>query len=159
MRQPRLIEPGDGDSLWMLGTLTTIKAGGDATDGQLTISEFELPPGFAPPPHVHRDEDELFYVLDGEVTFYCDGRSATFTRGGMAWLPRGLVHGFEVGEHGPARLFNFHTGPTFERMARELGEPAPEQRLPDPPDTPPDPAALVAAFARHGIDVVAPSST
>lgn len=154
----RLIEPSGGDHLWVMGGLITLKAGRDATGGQLTIAEMELPPGFEIPPHRHRDEDELFYVLDGEVTFGCDGAEATFTRGGMAWLPRRLAHTFRVSDNGPARLFNFHTGPDFEGLLAELGEPADELRLPDPPDVEPDPAVIAGVFARHGIDLVIPDA-
>ena len=153
---PRLVPPGSGDHWWMLGTLTSIKAGREATDGRMTIAEFELPPGFTLPPHSHRDEDELFYVLDGEVTFWCDGTARTFTRGGMAWLPRRRPHTFAVAEDGPARMFNIHTGPEFEAMVEVLGERTTDLRLPDPPDEEPDVDGIAQVFAQHGIDLVAP---
>lgn len=152
----RLVEPGGGDHWWMLGTLTSLKAGRDATDGRMTVAEFELPPGFTLPPHRHRDEDELFYVLDGEVTFWCEGSERTFTRGGMAWLPRRLAHTFTVAADAPARMFNLHTGPQFEAMVETLGARTSELRLPDPPDQEPDLAAVAQVFADHGIDLLSP---
>ena len=154
MTDLRLLEPGQGDHYWLLGVLATVKVGGDAAGGALTISEFEAPPGWAVPPHRHLDQDELFYVLDGEVTFRCDDTEVTYTRGGLAWLPRQRVHTFVVSESGPARLFNIHTGSTFGQMVADLGEPAPEARIPDPPSEQPDPGEIVAAFARYGIEVV-----
>ena len=152
----RLVEPGGGDHWWMLGTLTSIKAGREATGGRMTIAEFELPPGFTLPPHSHRDEDELFYVLDGEVTFWCDGVERTFTRGGMAWLPRRKPHTFSVAADAPARMFNIHTGPMFEAMVETLGERTTELRLPDPPDEEPDLDGIAQVFAQHGIDLAPP---
>ncbi|QBI19968.1 cupin domain-containing protein [Egibacter rhizosphaerae] len=154
----RLVAPGGGHHWWMLGTLTTIKVGGDATGGRMTIAEFELPPGFALPPHSHREEDELFYVLDGEVSFWCNGREQTFTRGGMAWLPRRRPHTFRVTDDGPARMFNIHTGPAFEAMVEALGERTDELRLPDPPEVEPDLERITKVFAQHGIDLVSPES-
>ena len=154
---PQLVEPGGGAHWWLLGTLASIKAGRDDTGGRMTIAELELPPGFSLPPHSHRNEDELFYVLDGEVTFWCDGSERAFTRGGTAWLPRRMPHTFSVSPDGPARMFNTHTGPQFEAMVEELGEPTQQLRLPDPPDPsddPPDVDALAQVFARHGIDLI-----
>lgn len=153
---PRLLEPGGGDHWWMLGTLTSIKAGREVTGGRMTIAEFELPPRFALPPHSHRDEDELFYVLDGEVTFWCDGAERTFTRGGMAWLPRRKPHTFAVADDSPARMFNIHTGPLFEAMVETLGERTSDLRLPDPPDQEPDLDAIAQVFNEHGIDLMPP---
>lgn len=157
MADATLIEPGDGTHHWVMGVLATIKASGDTTGSTMTIAEFEAPPGWEIPPHRHLEEDELFYVLDGEVTFWCDGVESTFTRGGMAWLPRQKAHMFRVTESGPARLFNIHTGPSFEQLVHALGEPAPEARIPDPPSEEPDPEQVAAAFARFGIELAAPA--
>jgi len=149
-----MMEPGQGDHYWLLGVLATMKVGGDATEGAMTIAEFEAPPGWAVPPHRHLDQDELFYVLDGEVAFRCDDTEVTYTRGGLAWLPRRRVHTFEISQAGPARLLNIHTGSLFESMVRDLGEPAPEARIPDPPSEEPDLQEIVEAFARYNIEIV-----
>jgi quercetin dioxygenase-like cupin family protein len=154
MTQLTLVEPGGGDHHWLLGVLATIKAGNEHTDGSMTIAEFEAPPGWAVPPHRHHEEDELYYVLDGEVKFWCEGEETTFSRGGMAWLPRQRAHAFVVSDAGPARLFNIHTGPQFERLVHALGEPAPEVRIPDPPAGEPDLEMLAQAFANFGIELV-----
>lgn len=154
--QRRLVPPGEGEHWWLLGCLATVKVGPDATGGALTVAELELPPGYAVPPHSHRDEEELFYVLDGEVTFSCDGDERTFTRGGMAWLPRQRAHTFTVTDNGPARMFNIHTGPAFAGLLRAIGEQAAGPRLPGPPEQEPDMVAVDAAFDRNGIDLVLP---
>ena len=153
----RLVPPGDGEHWWVLGTLMTVKAGPDVTAGGLTIVEMELPPGYAVPPHQHRDEEELFYVLDGEVTFWCAGEERTFTRGGLAWLPRRQTHTLSVTDNGPARLFNIHTGPAFAGLIEDVGQRTDEARLPDPPAEEPDPAGIATAFDRNGIDLTAPA--
>jgi hypothetical protein len=71
--RPYLLRDGEGEALWFLGNLVTVKAGGTATLGRLTLVEFVNPARFAPPLHRHRDEDELFYVLSGTASFRCDG--------------------------------------------------------------------------------------
>jgi mannose-6-phosphate isomerase-like protein (cupin superfamily) len=154
MTQLKLVEAGQGEHYWMLGLLATIKAGGDDTDGLMTIAEFEAPPGWAVPPHVHPDDDELYYVLDGEISVWCAGEEHVITDGGMVWLPRKRPHSFHVLGTTPARLFNIHTGPQFDGLIRTLGEPATEPRLPDPLGTMPDPAVLSRTFAQFGVELV-----
>jgi hypothetical protein len=56
---------GDGEGIWFLGTLMTVKAGREQTRGGFTLIEQISPPGFAAPPHVHDAEEEAFYVLEG----------------------------------------------------------------------------------------------
>ena len=62
-----VLEAADGDSYWFFNTLTTVKAAGKDTHEAFTLMEFTLPPSFGPPPHIHRREDEGFYVLEGEL--------------------------------------------------------------------------------------------
>ena len=60
-----------GDAIWFLGGLMTVKASRTQTGNAFAIVEFTLPPGFAPPPHIHHMEDEAFYILEGAVTGFC----------------------------------------------------------------------------------------
>lgn len=46
---PYVLNPDQGDALWFLGSLVTLKATGAQTSGNLTVAEFVNPPGFAPP--------------------------------------------------------------------------------------------------------------
>lgn len=152
---PRLIDAGEGQHLWFLGNLVTVKAGGDATGGNLTVLEFDAPPGSGPPLHRHDVEDELSYVLEGKVTFTCAGRDVTYGPGGSAWLPRGLPHRFEVGVDGPARILQITTPAQFEDFARAVGEPAREPVIPEP--STPDVNALVRIAAEFQIEILPPS--
>ena len=70
--QPYVLHSGEGEALWFLGNLATIKTAGAHTRGALTVVEFLNPAGFAPPVHRHLVEDEAFYVLDGHAQFRCD---------------------------------------------------------------------------------------
>ena len=64
------LDAGDGEATWFMGQLATVKMGSDATGGRCALLEFVTPAGGGPPYHVHRDQDESFYVLEGEMTFY-----------------------------------------------------------------------------------------
>ena len=73
--RPYILRQTEGDTLWFLGSLVTLKATGADTRGRLTVAEFVNPAGFAPPLHRHLDEDEMFYLLSGSAEFRCDGQA------------------------------------------------------------------------------------
>ncbi len=149
-----LLRPDDGQALWFLGNLVTLKATGEQTHGRLTVAEFLNPPGFAPPLHRHLHEDELFYVLSGSVDFRCMGEQLAAGPGDFVLLPMGEPHTFVVGAGEPLRALQITAPSGFEHFAAEAGVPAVERRLPDP--GPVDPAALGHAAARHGIEILGP---
>jgi mannose-6-phosphate isomerase-like protein (cupin superfamily) len=159
MTQPTQVRPyvrheGEGEALWFLGSLVTVKATGAETRGRLTVVEFVNPPGFAPPLHRHLEEDELFYVLSGTAQFQCDGEALAARPGDFVLLPAGLPHTFLVGVDEPLRTLQITTPSGFEQFAAEVGEPAQAPRLPDP--GPIDPTALGHAATRHAIELLGP---
>lgn len=149
--EPTLLGPGSGERHWFLNCLYTLKGGAEETGGVLTAYEALVHPRFGPPPHVHRIEDEMFYVVEGEVMFWCDGVSETHGPGGAAFLPKGLPHRFETGSAG-AKMFQLTMPAQFERLVRSYGEPAQEARLPDPSE--PDVPKLVELCAGLGIEIL-----
>ena len=72
--QPIALTREEGEALWFLGVLAIIKASGETTGGRCAIIEHLAPRGAGSPLHVHSREDEWFYVLDGELTFWVGGR-------------------------------------------------------------------------------------
>ncbi|GAA0733750.1 quercetin 2,3-dioxygenase [Dactylosporangium roseum] len=145
---------GDGEALWFLGSLVTVKAAAAQTGGRLTVVEFVNPPGFAPPVHRHVDEDEMFYVLSGSARYRCGDDTFEAGPGDFVLLPSGVPHTFLVGAGEPLRTLQLTTPAGFEHFAAEAGTPAPERRLPDP--GPVDPAALAEIAARHAIELLGP---
>ncbi len=152
--RPYVRRDGEGEALWSLGSLVTVKATGAETQDRLTVVEFVNPPGFAPPLHRHLAEDELFYVLAGTARFRCDGQEFSAGPGDFVLLPAGLPHTFIVGTAEPLRTLQITAPSGFEQFAREIGEPAQARRLPEP--GPIDPAALGHAAARHAIELLGP---
>jgi len=152
--RPYVSRDGEGEALWFLGNLVTLKTTGAQTGGKLTVAEFINPPGFAPPLHRHTEEDECCYVLSGTAEFHCDGEILTAGPGDFVVLPVGLAHTFVVGSQEPLRALQLTTPSGFEHFAAEVGRPAAERRLPDP--GPIDPTALGRAAARHAIEILGP---
>jgi mannose-6-phosphate isomerase-like protein (cupin superfamily) len=134
-----------------------VKVGGADTSGRLTVVEFVDPPGFAPPLHRHRVEDEMFAVLEGRATFFCNGERLAAGPGDFVVLPAGLPHSFLVGPDAPLRTLQITTPGGFEAFAAAVGAPATERRLPEP--GPVDPAALAHAADLHGVDILGPPPT
>jgi len=75
---------------------------GGATGGSIMMFEETVPPGTKSTRHLHRDSDEVGYVLRGEVTFMIGDEVTTGGPGTYAFIPRGVVHcwkstGTEIG--------------------------------------------------------------
>jgi mannose-6-phosphate isomerase-like protein (cupin superfamily) len=154
VNRPYVLASAEGQTLWFLGNLVTIKATAEQTRGRLTVAEFLNPADFAPPLHRHLEEDEMFYVLSGTARFLCDGQELAARAGDFVLLPVGLPHTFIVGSEEPLRCLQITTPSGFEDFATDIGAPARERRLPAP--EPFDPAALGHAAARHHIEILGP---
>src|SRR5690349_4982078 len=86
--------PGDGDAYWLLGMLEVVKISGADTGGEYGLVEITVRAGGGSPWHVHPEEDEWFYVLDGEFTFYVGEECMTLAAGSFAFGPKGIPHTF-----------------------------------------------------------------
>lgn len=147
----------EGQSVWFLGTLVTVKATHVQTGGAFGLIEQVLPPGFAPPRHVHHREDEAFYVIDGEITFFCGDQTFAARAGTFVFLPKAIPHAFLVGGDQPARLLQLTTPAGFEQFHVDLGEPASSLTL--PPPGAPNIADLLALAPKYHFEVVGPPPT
>jgi quercetin dioxygenase-like cupin family protein len=145
----------EGDAYDFLGTLSQIKASRTSTAGALAVVQQLLPPGFAPPPHVHHDEDEAFYLLSGEVVADVGGQQVAARTGSFLWLPRGVQHGFVVSGDGPCSMLVITTPAGFDGFVAEVGTPTTvTDRLPEPSE--PDVPRLVEIASRYGIEFPPP---
>ena len=91
---PALSDSSDGVTFTMLGASIRLIARASDTDGRFSVFEQATPSGWGPPRHVHANEDEIVYVLDGTYEFSLGDERRTVSAGGCAILPRGIVHGF-----------------------------------------------------------------
>lgn len=143
-------------SFWFLGTLMRLKAAGEDTGGIFGLIEQAVPPGFAAPPHVHHAEDEAFYVLEGNFTFFREAQAIPARPGSFVWFPRDRQHWFRVEGDSPGRLLQWNIPAGLERFFVELGEPASD--LTATPAEPPDFARLLALARRYGMEIGAPEA-
>src|SRR4029077_13705642 len=122
----------EGEAFWLLGMLQTVKIGKADTNGSYGLLEGVVPPGLGSPCHVHPEEDEWFYVLDGNLTFYVGETRLDLTTGGVALGPKGVPHTFIGAGPGPTRALVGFAPMQFEGFLREVGQPAPARVLPPP---------------------------
>jgi len=149
------LDADQGEAFWLLGMLQTIKIGKRDTEGRYGLVEILVPEGVGSPWHVHPEEDEWFYVLDGELTFWVGDTQMLLKAGSFAFGPKGVPHTFYAEAVGAKALVGF-APMQFEGFQREVGQPAPERILPPPLDGPPDVPRLTEIGARNGLVILGP---
>ena len=148
-----VLAPEDGEHFHFLNHLFTTKVDGDRSGGRLTAMEFVGPRGFSPPLHRHDVEDELFYVVDGEVRFTAGEADTVVPAGGVAWLPKQLAHQFQVLSD-TARVFQVTTPAQFEEFVAKLGERVAAPTVPEPAEV--DGELVARICAEFDIAVLGP---
>ena len=149
------LRPDEGAALWAFGGLITFKADGESSGGAVMVTENLAGRGAGSPLHVHNREDEWFYVMEGELTFWVGGKVIEAPAGSFVYGPRGIPHTFTVSSE-EARFLLVTEPAGLEGMLRALGEPARSRTIPPPPSTPPDMERIVQVCAEHGIEILGP---
>jgi len=153
-RRPLLVRSGEGPSVWSLGGRFTIKLEDALADGRFALVEALAFQSTEPPLHVHHREDEAWYILDGQMTFYVDDQALTAPSGSFVFAPMGLPHTFTVDVE-PTRVLVFASPSGFEHFALELGIPASTDEPPADLAVPGQ-DVLGPIGERYGIEVVGP---
>ncbi len=152
---PIALPADEGEALWFLGTLATVKASSETTAGRVAVIEQLAPQGSGSPLHVHHREDEWFYVIEGTLTFWVGGEVIDAPAGSFVYGPRDIPHTFIVSSS-EARFLLVTEPAGFEQFMRAFSEPAATRTIPPPAAPPSDPGALVAAAAEFGIEILGP---
>ena len=116
-------------SVWYNGWLMTLLATGEETQGQFALIEAVGRKGNVPPPHIHHREDEIFYVLEGEITVSVNDRTIKVTPGTMVFLSRDVRHSFTI-ESEQVRMLQLLTPAGLEGWFKEFSVPAQAMTLP-----------------------------
>ena len=117
------IEPEDGRTYDMGRIAAIFKADGDETANQCSVSEWWMEPntgGFGA--HAHEAETELFYVLEGTMTFLVGDEWRDATKGAVVFIPPGVQHDFENRGDQRAGVLNIYMGGPFEANMAEIVE-------------------------------------
>lgn len=148
------LDEQEGKAVWFLGTLMTLKATAEQTSGAFGLIEQTLSPGFSPPLHVHHGEDEVFYLLEGEASFFCGDQTFLARPGTFVFLPRNIPHWFRIEGNATARLLQFNFPSGLENFFVEAGEPASDVKT--PPDGHPDFEKMMATAVKYNLEILGP---
>jgi len=149
-----VLPPGEGESVWLVGDLITVKLQGEDTGGAYSLVEETSHPGGGPPPHVHHDTDETLYVLEGEVEFVAGDRTIAAGAGAAVYNPRGTLHTFRNVGTSPSRVLALLSPGGFEKFFLEAGEPV--RKGSSAPEGEPDIGRIVQVGQKYGLEIPPP---
>ena len=130
-----VVEPTEGEAVSLRGLGVIFKVSGDDTGGAFSVVEHPIEPGTLVPPHVHEREDELTYVLEGEIGARVGDREFDrITAGSYLLKPRLVPHAFWNAAGAPARILEIIFPAGFERFFVELAELVARGAAPDEVD-------------------------
>ena len=113
-----VLKPGEGKTIPVPGHNITHKLRGEDTGGAFSLLEVELW-GDGPPQHIHKTEDETFYVLEGEINVLMGEQIIKATAGSFLFVPKGTVHAMCRSGEKPARFLATYSPPGLEKFFDE----------------------------------------
>jgi mannose-6-phosphate isomerase-like protein (cupin superfamily) len=128
---PVIVPAGEAQRIEVLGSPMDVLVRNAQTDGDFSIVVSMDGPGGGPGPAVrHKDRTETFYVLEGEYTFYSDGKEIKAGPGSIIVNPKGVPHGFVNTGTTQGKLLMIYSPGGFEDFFIEVAEkkvqPSPE---------------------------------
>ncbi len=148
-REAFVIKRGLGRPVHVLGNEVIIKISSYDTGGAFTVFEGQTGPLQGPPLHRHRDQDEWWYILDGEYRFEVDGREIYARAGDTVFAPRGSVHTFQNVGTRPGRTLTTVVPGGVDLFFEELEIAAPRDAVPDR-------SRMAAICAKYGQELLGP---
>lgn len=148
MTQAAFLQPGEGETLSIVGEVVRVLADSASTGGACFVFEETTRPGGGPPLHTHAHEDEFFFVAEGVMKFVVDGRESIVPAGGFAVAPRGSVHSFRNEGDAPSRMVITCIPAGLEAAFRAADDLERAGRA--------SPEALADVFRPHGVEFVGP---
>lgn len=146
------------ESFWFLNSLVLVRVAGAQGRDNISILDHRVPFDDSPPLHIHRTEDEIFHILEGEFRFLLEDLEFLAVAGDIFVAPKGKPHTYRVVSPSGGRFLTITTRGDFENLVRAMGRPAERLALPEPilAPTPTAVQALIAAATTHGIEIVGP---
>lgn len=116
-----IVLPDQGRLLDLGNFQAEVLASAEQTSEEFTLLKTKSePPGFGPPLHRHLDSAEAFYVLEGEYLMYIEDAQHRCPTGSFVYVPRGVVHTFQVAAAGPGKKLNLFSPAAMVAFFEEL---------------------------------------
>ena len=137
-----LLGVGEGKTVHVLVNPHTLKLVREEGSAAYSLVETTIV-GDGPPLHIHKAEEEAFYVLDGEVNVRLGDRTVKGKAGSFVFIPRGTIHTFSNARSTPAKLLQIFSPPGFEQFFEEI-------------DGLSDLNEIIAIAPKYGMEIVGP---
>ena len=149
--------PALDNSTWYKGILVSQLAGGSDTGNAFDLVESKMKQGTEPPPHLHEREDELFYVLAGELKVFVQGQVLTVTAGESVFLPKQVPHAYLI-QSEECHALALMTPGGFMDAINNMNAPARTMQIPSDMETyaTADLTETMAVFLKYGVRMLSP---
>ena len=118
------IDSNEGQSLSVVGDSYRILVSGEQTSGSYAVIDMLVPPGGGPGPHSHKDMQEMFYVVEGEIEFKMEGGKYVAKKGSFVNIPLGgRVHCFKNMTDNIVHLLCTVVPAGLDSFFKEIGKP------------------------------------
>lgn len=146
------------ERVWFLNTLVVVRVPPEGGADGVCVMEHRAPMGDSPPLHVHRDQDEVFVLLDGAARFHLSGRDIEARTGDCVLVRKGEPHSYLATSSQGVRFLTITRGDGFVGLVREVGRAAKTDGLPEllNPPSREEQDALARIARRHGVEFVGP---
>lgn len=155
----KYVPAGSGPAYWGPGDQMTFLITGAETGGAFFLAEASVPAGSGPPPHIHRREDESFYLLEGKLMIQVGEESFHGSPGDFIRLPRGIIHSFKNVGNSTAKLLVLVTPAGLEKFFEETFDPAVDRSAAPPPASQAMFARFLACAPNYGLELMAPAAS
>ena len=120
---PLIVMPGEGHTHPGPFSNLVLKADSQSTHGMYSLHEETLEPGAGGPPvHTHVDQEEAFYVIEGELTMVLGEDVIAAPAGTFVLVPSGWRHGFANRTKGVVRFLGIFSPRGFDHGFEEIGK-------------------------------------
>ena len=149
------------NTMFYMGSLMTLLASSDETNNGFNLLEYRSQPGHEPPPHIHINQDELLYILEGEIVVYCQDQKLFVRSGDSILLPRNEAHAWYVLSPKLRMLIFTQPGGIDQYFEAMSVSPATSMELPPASITYAldDPAHAIQVGLDHGIRILTSDET
>ncbi len=135
MNTPIVHEPSEGRDYLVWGDVYSFKTTSAESNGAHALFEMTVNPGSGTPPHIHHAEDEMFYVIEGELSLWCGDEKIVGTAGSFVAVPKGVVHRWANESSATAKSLVFLVPGGFDEFLMRIGKPVSDNAQDNVPPT------------------------
>jgi mannose-6-phosphate isomerase-like protein (cupin superfamily) len=153
--RPYALRRNEGPAVWIVDALDSIKATAEQTGGRFAVIEAMERQGSGPPLHVHQKEDEGYYVLEGQYSFFIGDESIEAPEGTWVYAPKGIPHTFRC-ESPTGRVLMLIVPGGWEGFFVEAGQTTAQHRLSPASEEQADFEHIARVAGTYGVTILGP---